>query len=240
MLHLFSTNEAPQKLKPSTSLDWGANMLRLITGLALLLTCSLPVFAQAAKGVDKQNERVRDSGSERSPANNGNKTDTGAGRGFDFGRGRTPDTPPLDNPYRLIGRRDVIIKAIQDLMRDRKMVVDEAASRFSDGIIVSQPFTFTKGAVISEGELSRYSDVPSSTSRGWTRGRYTLTVEVQPIDGNAANVAVTAKVEGRTDGATGAEWTTLRSSGLAEDQFLERLIVAVTGGAAPGRPLPTP
>jgi hypothetical protein len=213
-------------------------MLRIITGLVLLLVCSLPVLAQAAKGVDKQNERVRDSGSERTPANNGNKTDVGAGRGFDFGRGRTRETPPLDNPYRLTGRRDVIIKAVQDLMRDRKMVVDEAASRFSDGIIVSQPITFTKGAVVSAGELSRYAEVPVSNSRAWTRGRFTLTVEVQPIDGNAANVAV--KIEGRTDGATGAEWTTLRSTGLAEDEFLDHLIVAVTGGPAPGRPLPQP
>ncbi|HET9477895.1 MAG TPA: hypothetical protein VFO72_01035, partial [Pyrinomonadaceae bacterium] len=155
-------------------------------------------------------------------------------------RGRTPETPPLPNPYRLTGRRDVIIKAVQDLMRDRKLVVDEAASKFSDGIIVSQPFTFTKGAVVSEAELSRYADAPTSASRAWTRGRYTLTVEVQPIDGNSANVSVNAKVEGRTDGATGAEWTTLRSTGLAEDQFLEGLIVAMTGAAVPGRPLPEP
>lgn len=215
-------------------------MARIITGLVLLLICSMPAFAQAAKGVDKQNERVRDSGTDRTPANNGNKTDVGAGRGFDFGRGRTPETPPLPNPYRLTGRRDVIIKAVQDLMRDRKLVVDEAASKFSDGIIVSQPFTFTKGAVVSEAELSRYADAPTSASRAWTRGRYTLTVEVQPIDGNSANVSVNAKVEGRTDGATGAEWTTLRSTGLAEDQFLEGLIVAMTGAAVPGRPLPEP
>ncbi|HEV2837655.1 MAG TPA: hypothetical protein VGW58_20195 [Pyrinomonadaceae bacterium] len=215
-------------------------MLRIIIGLALLLSCSLPVLAQAAKGVDKQSERVRDGGSDRTPANNGNKTDVGAGRGFDFGSGRTPETPPLPNPYRLTGRRDVIIKAVQDLMRDRKLVVDEAASKFSDGIIVSQPFTFTKGAVISQAEVSRYADIPVSTARGWTRGRYTLTVEVQPIDGNSANVAVNAKVEGRTDGVTGAEWTTLRSTGLAEDQFIEQLVVAVTGAAAPGRNLPQP
>jgi hypothetical protein len=215
-------------------------MSRIIIGLALLLSCSLPVFAQAAKGVDKQNERVRDSGTERTPANNGSKTDVGAGRGFDFGGGRTPDTPPLPNPYRLTGRRDVIIKAVQELMRDRKLVVDEAASKFSDGIIVSQPFTFTKGAVVSEAELSRYADVPTSSARAWTRGRYTLTVEVQPIDGNTANISVNAKVEGRTDGATGAEWTTLRSTGLAEDQFIDSLIVAVTGVAAPGRTLPQP
>ena len=214
-------------------------MFRIIAGLVVVIACSLPAFAQAAKGVDKQNERVRDSGSQRTPANNGNKTDVGAGRGFDFGSGRTPETPPLPNPYRLTGKRDVIITAVQEVMRDRKLVLDEAASKLSEGIIVSQPFTFTKGAVVSGGELSRYADAPDSAARTWTRGRYTLTVEVQPIDGTSANVAVNAKVEGRTDGPTGAEWTTLRSTGLAEDQFLEGLITAVTGAAPPGR-IPQP
>jgi hypothetical protein len=210
-------------------------MFRIIAGLVVLMVCSLPAFAQAAKGVDKQNERVRDSGSERTPGNNGNKTDTGTGRGFDFGKGRTPETPPLPNPYRLSGRRDVMITAVQDLMRDRKMVLDEVASKLSDGIIVSQPFTFTKGAVVSQAELSRYADVPISAARAWTRGRYTLTVEIHPIDGSTANVSVNAKVEGRTDGPTGAEWTTLRSTGLVEDEFLEGLVTAVTGTTPPGR-----
>src|SRR3569832_1274682 len=180
-------------------------MLRIITGLLILIACSLPAFAQAAKGVDKQNERVRDSGSERTPANNGNKTDTGAGRGMVFGFGLLVETPLFPNPYRLSGRRVVIFTAVQDLMRDRKLVVDESASRLLDGIIVSQPFTFTKGAVVAEADLSRYAGIPVSGGRGWTRGRYTLTVEVQPIDGSTANIAVNAKVEGRTDGATGAE-----------------------------------
>ena len=93
-------------------------MLRIITGLLVLIACSVPAFAQAAKGVDKQNERVRDSGSDRTPANNGNKTDVGAGRGIDFGRGKSTEAPPLPNPYRLSGRRDVILTAVQDLMRD--------------------------------------------------------------------------------------------------------------------------
>src|ERR671921_2797618 len=106
-------------------------MSRIITILVVLLASSLPVFAQAAKGVDKQNERVRDSGTDRTPANNGNKTDVGTGRGMDFGRGRTPEAPPLPNPYRLSGRRDVIITAVQELMRDRKLVVDESASRLA-------------------------------------------------------------------------------------------------------------
>lgn len=210
-------------------------MFRLTVGLVALMMCAMTVVGQAAKGVDKQNERVRDTGTDRTPANNGAKTDTGAGRGFDFGSGRTPEAPPLPNPYRMTARRDVLMTAIQDLMRDRKLIVDDAASKIPEGIVVTQPYTFIKGAVVSQAEISRYADVPVSTSRGWTRGRYTLTVEVQPIDGTSANVFVNAKIEGRTDGATGAEWTTLRSTGLAEDQFLSGLVTAITGSAPPGR-----
>jgi len=213
----------------------GAIMQRITTCLLFTLLCALPIFGQAAKGVDKQSERVRDSGNDRSPANNGSKTDVGAGRGIDFGSGRTPTTPLLANPYRLTARKDAILTAVQELMRDKKLVVDDAASKPADGIVVSQPFTFIKGAVVSQAELSRYADVPETNARGWTRGRYTLTVEIQPIDGTSANVSVNAKVEGRTDGATGAEWITLRSSGLAEDQFLEALVSAVTGAAPAGR-----
>jgi hypothetical protein len=120
-------------------------------------------------------------------------------------------------------------------MRDQKLIVDEAASKPEDGIIVTQPFTFIKGAVVTPTELNRYADITRSTSRGWTRGRYTLTVEVQPIDGNSANVFVNAKVEGRTDGATGAEWVTLPSTGAAEEDLLTGLITSITGAPPPGR-----
>jgi len=208
-------------------------MFRLTFGLMLALLAS-PIVLGQGKGVDKSNERVRDTGS-RAPASNGSKQDVSSGRGFDFGRDQTPAQPPLPNPYRLAGRRDQMIAAVQDVMRDQKMVVDEAASRLSEGIIVSQPYTFIKGVVITEPELGRYALLPTSTSRGWTRGRYTLTVEIQPIDGNAANVSVNAKIEGRTDGATGAEWITVRSTGLAEDEFLEKLVTAVSGSTPPGR-----
>ena len=50
-------------------------------------------------------------------------------------------------------------------MRDRKLVVDENASRLSDGIIVSQPYTFTKGAVVAQADLSRYAEVPHSSGK---------------------------------------------------------------------------
>ncbi|MDQ5846158.1 MAG: hypothetical protein M3539_12790 [Acidobacteriota bacterium] len=208
-------------------------MTKLATLILITFLAAVSISAQG-KGVDKQSERVRDSAS-RSAGNNGSKTDTGAGRGIDFGRGRTPEVPPLPNPYRLVARRDVILKAVQDVMRDRKLIVDEAASKPEEGIIVSQPYTFIKGAVVTQAELGRYADITTTVDRGWTRGRYTITVEVQPIDGNSANVSVNTKIEGRTDGATGAEWLTLLSLGVAEDEFLSALITNITGGPPAGR-----
>ena len=202
------------------------------TSLLLIMMFSAVLAWSQGKGVDKTGERVRDTGTAGS---NTTKTDTGAGRGFDFGKGRTPDVPPIPNPYRLAARRDVILTAIADVMRDRKLTVDETASKPAEGIIVSQPYTFIKGAVVTQAELGRYADGTTSTARGWTRGRYTLTVEVQPIDGNSANVSVNAKIEGRTDGATGAEWTTLPTSGVAEEEFLSALITNITGTPPPGR-----
>jgi hypothetical protein len=207
---------------------------RILFSMFLLSLAASAAFAQE-KGVDTQSQKVRDTGSSRSAGVNGNKTDVGtAGSGINFGKGKTKEVPRLPNPYRMTARRDELITAITDLMRDRKLIVDDSNSRMSDGIIVTQPFTFIKGAVVAESELSRFADIDPSTTRGWTRGRYTLTVEVQPIDGVTANVSVNAKIEGRRDGAIGAEWMTLPSNGEAEQEFLSALVEAI--GATPARP----
>ncbi len=201
----------------------------------LLITIGATAAFGQGKGVDSQSKRISDNSSNRAPANNGAKQDVGTtGSGINFGKEKAPTTPVIPNPYRLTARRDVLIKAVADVMRDRKLILDDAASKPDEGIIVSQPYTFIKGAVVTQSELYRYATVVNADSRSWTRGRYTITVEVQPIDGTSANVSVNAKIEGRTDGATGAEWVTLQSSGTAEQEFLSALIEAVTG-SAPGR-----
>jgi len=207
---------------------------KILLALFLLSLAAPATFAQE-KGVDTQSQKVRDTGSNRSAGVNGNKTDVGtAGSGINFGKGKTKEVAALPNPYRVTARRDELLKTIADLMRDRKLIVDDAASRPNEGMIVTQPFTFIKGAVVAESELSRFADIETSTTRGWTRGRYTLTVEVQPIDGASANVSVNAKIEGRRDGAIGAEWLTLPSNGEAEQEFLTALVEAI--GGTPARP----
>ncbi len=207
-----------------------------LLALLVIIIAAVSAFGQG-KGVDSQSQRVNDNGSNRAPANNGAKQDTGTtGSGINFGGGKTAATAVIPNPYRVTARRDVIIKAIADVMRDRKLILDEAASKPDEGFIVSQPYTFIKGAVVTQSELYRYANIQNSRSRGWTRGRYTITVEVQSIDGTSANVSVNAKIEGRTDGATGAEWTTLPSTGTAEQEFLSALIESITGSAPGARP----
>ena len=231
MLRIVSRNKAAIAL---LNFKRGGAVKKAFTIFFFLILLAASISAQE-KGVDTQNGNIRDAGNSRAPATNGTKQDVGAGRGIDFGKGRTPTPPPIPNPYRLTARRDVVIKAIEDLMRDRKLVFDTAASKTDSGILISQPFVFSKGAVVTEAELNRYAELPNATSRGWTRGRYTYIVEVQPIDGVNSNVSVNVKLEGRTDGATGPEWVTLRSNGTAEQEFLSALIENVTGAPPPGR-----
>lgn len=209
-------------------------MKRTIGIIFALAFVSFSVLGQE-KGVDSQNQGIRDGGNSRAPVSNGAKQDVGAGRGMDFGKGRTQEPPPIPNPYRFSARVDSVNKAIDEVIRDRKLVVDPSASSPAAGLFISQPYTFTKGAVVATSELNRYAEITEANARGWTRGRYTLIVEAQPIDGNNTNVSVNVRLEGRSDGVSGAEWVTLKSKGIAEEEFLGVLVERITGAPAPGR-----
>jgi hypothetical protein len=190
----------------------------LLVGSLLLLVTG--AFAQ--KGVDTQTEKIKQ---------DNNKTTsraTDATRSFDWGKGKTKVREPLPNPYKMSGRRDVLISTIVDVLKERKIIVDEAASRFKDGIIITQPYVVAKGAVIAQNELGRYAILQNSDA-AWTRGQLTYTIDVQSIDGVKNNVYINVKVEGRSGNGLMSEWTTLQSSGLAEDELMSKIIEAVTG-----------
>ncbi|MBK7393386.1 MAG: hypothetical protein IPI64_08815 [Chloracidobacterium sp.] len=181
-------------------------------------------FSIGQKGVDTQTQTIKESGNKITTRPND------ATRSFDWGKGKTKTRQRLANPYRLAARRDVLIESIIDTLREQKIVVDEASSRLKDGIIITQPFVFAKGSVITQNELTRYAILESNDS-AWMRGQYTLTIEVQSIDGVQNNVSVNAKVEGRAGNGLMSEWVTVRSSGVAEDEFLAKLVEAVTGNS---------
>lgn len=182
---------------------------------------ALSISISAQKGVDPQTKQIRD---ESNKTNKGNDVN----RSFDWGSGKTKTRSMLANPYRFNARRDYLIRNAIDVLKQNQILVDDSASRLSEGIIVTQPYVFVKGSVTSRSQISRFAELPGYDSV-FTRGRYTLTVEVQSIDGVANNVSVNAKVEGRQENGLFSEWTTLQSNGTAEDEFLAKLIEAITG-----------
>lgn len=208
------------------------NSAIIVSAIAVMILGGAFVSAQEqSKGIDTQTQQIKDISTQRGPTDNGNKQNVGTGRGIDFDKGKTVERLPLANPFRMASRRDVLIASVADIMREQNLVVDEAASRPNEGVLISQPFTFVKGGIISRSEISRFANLPDRTDDAFSRGRYTLTVEVQTIDGINNNVSVTAKVEARSESAQGSSWLTLSSSGEAENDFLEALVERVTGVA---------
>ncbi len=225
----------PVNFSRKTFVDRGGMMLKKALAVFFLSAVAVTVASAQDKGVDTQTGRIRDTSSDRAPANNGVKQNTGTGRGIDFGAGRTPEVALLPNPFRFTARRDEVIKAVEEVMQERKLVLDTSVSKFDDGLLISQPYRFVKGVVVAQTALNQFAEVPVETTRGWSQGRYTLIVEVQAIDATSADVSVNARVEGRSDGAAGAEWITLRSNGGAEQEFLTALIEKLTSATPPGR-----
>lgn len=187
---------------------------------------AVAVFASALfaqKGIDTQTQKIKDT------ATPSTSRETDATRSFDWGKGKTKVRAFLANPYKLASRRDVLIDAVRDTIEEKRMIIDEASSRMADGVIITQPFVFAKGPVLAQSELSRYG-VLQYGDNAWSQARMVLVIEVQSIDGIQNNVAVNAKVEGRSvGGGLTPEWISVPSSGLAEDDFLKVLVEKVTG-----------
>ncbi len=190
-------------------------MKKTLVSVFILLICSFAVFSQS-KGIDSQTTKIKDEARKSTIGND-------VSRSWSWGKDKTKIRKKLPNPYKFNARRDILINMIIGILKDNKMIVDEAASRFKEGLIVTQPFIFAKGLVLTKSELNRYSILPLGTNT-WTRGRYTLTVDIQSLDGIKNNISVTAKVEGRSRTGLFSEWLTLSSSGTAEDEFLAKLV----------------
>ena len=199
-------------------------MKKILTISAVIFIFAVSsLFAQ--KGIDNQTQEIKTEGKKTTQTSQPSRDTSTV---YDFGKGKTKVRSRLSNPYKLNSRRDILINSIVDILKDKQVIIDESASKFKEGLIVSQPYIFAKGPVTSRNELNRYAILPD-TATPWTRGRYTYTIEVQSIDGIQNNVYVTAKVEGRSGNGLFTEWNTLDSSGQAEEELLIQLVQMITG-----------
>lgn len=201
-----------------------------ISGVFLFCFAIVGSFSVAfgQKGVDTQTQTIREASTK------GTQIDSPPSKAYDFGKDKTKTRKRLDNPYRMSARRDILIKQILEILDEKKFILDESASRTNDGVVVTQPLVFSRGAVVTKNELGRYA-VVANTDSAWTSARYSLRIEVRSIDGIRNEVSVTADIEGKSlDGFT-TVWRNLESSGLAEEEFLVKLVEMVTG-ASPDDP----
>jgi len=196
----------------------------IAVGIFALLLITVPVFAQE-KGVDNQTKTIK---KQSGPVERGRTVS----RSINWGAGKTKPRTLISNPYRIQSRRDILVKTISTILSDEKFLIDESATRFDTGLIVTQSRIFSRGPILTKNELNRYANVPS-TDQIWTRGRYTLTVEVISIDGIKNDLSVTATIEGRSENGLFSEWSTLESSGVAEQEFLTK-VVEYFGGPPSG------
>ena len=203
------------------------NLLPLIVFAAGAVSISAQEPTQ--KGIDTQTQKIKQD------TNKQTSRSTDATRSFDWGKGKTKVRDRLPNPYQFPGRRDAIIQLINQTLQEKHILMDEAASRLADGVIITQPFVFAKGPVTAVSELQRYGVVEFADT-AWSRGQYTLTIEVQSVNGVQNNVSVIAKVEGRSGNGLMSEWRSVPSSGLAEDEFLAKLVELVTGKSPDDQP----
>ena len=126
-------------------------------GRRKIFSFALPVLAVLAlgtaspaqqKGVDSQTQKIKDDSNKVTTRPND------ATRSFDWGKGKTKVRERLPNPYQLNSRRDVLVESIIGVLREQKIVVDDTSSRLKDGVVITQPFVFAKGSVITQNELS--------------------------------------------------------------------------------------
>jgi len=195
-------------------------MLRNLLILAIVAAFAGIVSAQ--KGIDTQTEKIKQD------TNKQTSRPTDARRSIDWGKDKTKVRDALPNPYKFTARRDALVEMISQALQEKNILIDEAASRLKDGFVITQPFVFAKGPVTTQSELLRYGLVDYADT-AWSRGQYTLTIEIQPVDAVHNNVSVIAKIEGRSGTGLTSEWRTVASSGLAEDEFLAKLVELVTG-----------
>ena len=187
------------------------------------------ISAQTQKGIDTQTQKIKQDTTKTT------SRPTDASRSWNWGKDKTKVRDRLDNPYSFTARRDTLIEMVTQALQEKHILLDEAASRVKEGVIITQPYVFAKGAVTTQGELLRYGQLDAEDS-AWSRAQYTLTIEVQPLDAVHNNVSVIAKVEGRAGNGLTSEWRTVPSSGLAEDEFLAKLVELVTGKSPDDQP----
>lgn len=144
-----------------------------------------------------------------------------------FKRPKNPD-PLEDNPKTFTMTREALTDLVKQTLKDMEVPIDEAKSKEKPGILFTKPVIFTKGGPTGEN-LEYVSRRPGGEARNWLRGRYSLQIEISPVDPQKTKLFIFARIEGEYQDALGAQWVECPSRGIKENDIMKALVKRISG-----------
>ncbi|HEX4950204.1 MAG TPA: hypothetical protein VFZ34_26290 [Blastocatellia bacterium] len=142
--------------------------------------------------------------------------------------GKPKEKPPLENPYTVNVPREQIAKEIQDILKTCNVEIDVDKTKVEKGRFVTKPWLFTRG-VNAKTDLEYVSNLPASDARNWLKGRYTLEINILPLDEKRSQLQVIAYIQGQIAEMVGTKWIDSPSNGRLEDDALRGMAGKILG-----------
>lgn len=142
--------------------------------------------------------------------------------------GKPKEVPPLENPYTVNVPREEIAKQIQDVMQTCNIELDKERTKIEKGRFVTKSWMFTRG-VNAKTDLQNVSNLPAADARNWLKGRYTLEINILPLDEKRSQLQVIAYIQGQIADLAGTKWIDSPSNGNIEDDTIRGLAGKILG-----------
>lgn len=142
--------------------------------------------------------------------------------------GKPKDTPPLDNPYTVNVPREEIAKQIQEVFQTCNIEIDKEKTKIEKGRFVTTTWLFTRG-VNAKTDLQNVSNLPAADARNWLKGRYTLEINILPLDEKRSQLQVISYIQGQMADVAGTKWIDSPSNGTIEDDTIRGLAGKILG-----------
>ena len=142
--------------------------------------------------------------------------------------GKPKEIPSLENPYTVNVPRDQIAKEIQEVLQTCNIEIDKEKTKVEKGRFVTMPWLFTRG-VNAKTDLQNVSNLPAADARNWLKGRYTLEINILPLDEKRSQLQVITYIQGQMADIAGIKWVDSPSNGSIEDETIRGLAGRILG-----------
>lgn len=138
------------------------------------------------------------------------------------------EKPPLDNPYTINLSREQITRELQEVLQGCKITMDVEKTKVERGHFVTKSFVFTQGLNVKT-DLENVARLPAGDARSWLKGRYTLEINILPLDEKRSQLQVIAYIQGQIADLAGTKWIDSPSNGKLEDETMRGLAGKIIG-----------